>query len=332
MINLKHRKILFCALNWGLGHASRSIPVIDQLIDNQNEVTLASDGLALQLLQRTFPQLPFVELPAYDVHYKYESMPLNISLQTRKIFNAIRGEYNFLRALKKLNNFDTVVSDNRFGCYHKDCHNFFITHQIQVLLPNLFNRYLISKINRWFIHKFDECWVPDYEGSPNLSGEMSHDQVLSIPIRFLGPLSRFQKIEAEKDLPYLTLSILSGPEPQRSMLEQRLTDILRNVRGNHAIIRGTTSISNRNSNISFFGLLGQHEISTLVEQSRNVISRSGYSSIMDYEAMDISAILIPTPGQYEQLFLAEHMEKLDRHKVIYQNQLSKDSLVKLLNI
>jgi len=297
-------KILYCVLNWGLGHASRSVPIIQNLIKKGRQVTLASDGMALSLLEKEFPSIPKVELPAYNIEYKYESITLNILSQSIKILKAVKSEKQFIEGLIRGQNFSTIVSDNRFGCYHPSCKNVFIGHQIRLIHKRKFVQAAGTRFNTSLINKFDECWVPDLEDSSSLSGEMSHNVRLDIPIRYIGPQSRFQVISAPPMPSIKTLSILSGPEPQRTILQELLLSQLKLIAGKHVIISGLDKEDLNEGSIKILGLRDVAEISRLIAESKFLISRSGYSSLMDFAAMQRKAILIPTPGQTEQEYLA----------------------------
>lgn len=312
------KKILFCVLNWGLGHASRSVPVIQNLINQGNHLTLASDGNALSLLRKEFPLLHSVELPAYDITYKYESIALNMAMQARKFLKAIKKENAFVEVLVAEHHIEQIVSDNRFGCYHNKVPSVFMTHQIRLMHSKKLLQATGTAFNTGLIEKFDICWVPDYANVENLSGEMSRNVELRIPIDYISPQSRFDKIPLKDNPKFKSLSILSGPEPQRTVLEEKIIVQLKQLEGQHAIVSGVNNPVVIEENISIFGLLDQKQLSELIAESVFLISRSGYSSIMDYEAMGRKAILIPTPGQTEQIYLAKRALEFERHFVLDQ--------------
>ncbi len=258
-------------------------------------------------------------MPSYNIDYKYESITLNIIYQAKKFLKAIRKEHKKVQQYVQQHNIEEIISDNRFGCYSKNCNNIFITHQIRLIHKNAFIQALGTRINKTFIEKFNECWVPDYEGDNNLSGEMSHNIDLNIPVLYIGPKSRFTKSTVPLNPKYKTLSIISGPEPQRSKLEEILILQLKEIEGHHAIVRGYETDKTSNGNINFFGLCEHKELESLISESSIIISRSGYSSVMDYEGLGRKAILIPTPGQTEQEYLARKHGKLKSHVFIEQS-------------
>lgn len=314
-------------MNWGLGHASRSIPLIRKLSAEGHKLFLASDGNAGMMLQNEFPDLTYFELPSYDINYKFESIVLNLLKQRKKFQDAIKKEHQALHNLVKTNKIDQVISDNRFGCYHEQCKNIFITHQIKLLHKNPIIELIGTKINRKFISKFTECWIPDYESKDNLSGILSHGISLNIPIKFIGPLSRFQKLDKNSDSKFTFLCILSGPEPQRTIFENLLRTQLENIEGQHVIVSGTPRKIEKKKNISYYGIMNHNEITDLILQSKKIISRSGYSSIMDYYAMDISAFLVPTPGQSEQEYLGRLHSERKKFQCVSQKKFDLSEMI-----
>jgi UDP:flavonoid glycosyltransferase YjiC (YdhE family) len=175
MIRLKHSKrILIAPLNWGLGHATRCIPIINELLHQNCEVLLASDGRALNLLKKEFPTLPHFKLPSYDIHYPTKSMILNLAYQGPKIIQTIWQEKKVIEKLIETEQIDIILSDNRFVFYSKKIKSIFITHQINIKTPISFFDQFIAIINHYLIKKFDECWIPDFENNPNLAGSLAH--------------------------------------------------------------------------------------------------------------------------------------------------------------
>jgi len=315
-----NHKILYCILNWGLGHASRSIPIISNLIEEGRQVEIASDGLPLKLLQNAFPNLPCHSLPSYDIKYTYNSIAANILSQSFKILRAIKTETKVIGKLVSDHHFTQIISDNRFGCYHPSCNNIFISHQLRLIHPNPFIQASATRLNLSLINKFDECWVPDSPDS-SLSGMMSSNSRAQIPINFIGAQSRFSQIVDEEVLNFNSCAILSGPEPQRSIFEKKIAEQVSMIEGKHVIITGIQRKQEVAGNITYFGILNADEISQLIQKSKNIISRSGYSSLMDYQAMGRKAILVPTPGQTEQVYLGSLASALGRHIVLKQENL-----------
>lgn len=322
------KKILYCVMDWGLGHASRSVPIIQSFLDKNQEVILASNGTSLQLLQMEFPQLKSIVLPDYDIKYKHESIALNLLSQSLKVLRTIKEENKQVDKIVEELKINLIISDNRFGCYHPKCNNIMITHQIRLIHPNRFIQASASRLNRHLIHRFNQIWVPDHAAAPNLSGDMSHDIDLNIPIKYIGPQSRFDTIPEPERAKYKVLAILSGPEPQRSRLERNLHACLLEIEGRHIVVRGKGSKEVQEGNIHYLGLQDVQQLTALIKDSKYLVSRSGYSSLMDYNAMKRKAILIPTPGQTEQEYLARVQVTTGHHIVLSQENLNLSKLVK----
>ena len=303
------RAIIFGVLNWGLGHATRSVPIIRSLIGLNFKVIICSDGDALILLQKEFPTLQFVELPGYKVRYDFRSMVLNMMRYSIGMLKAIHREEKILKELVKKHQADFVISDNRYGFHHKNVKSIFITHQLNIPSRKKWQTFTANKFLRQFIKRFDVCWVPDLEGKINLSGQLSHDVSVSIPIQYIGPLSRFSRVDAAQK--YDVAFVLSGPEPQRTTLENMILDQQSDLKGKCCLVRGTEAALersyNQNGNLEIFDLLESESLEKRISESRLLVCRAGYTTIMDLVAMQKSAVLIPTPGQPEQEYLASHL-------------------------
>lgn len=306
-------RILIAPLNWGLGHATRCIPIIRELEKNGFEPVLASDGDALKLLKKEFPHLLSLELPTYQIRYseKGQFLKWKLLLNSPMILKAIRKEKSITKHIVKKYHIKGIISDNRFGVRCKKIgKSVFITHQLNVLSG--ITTSLSSSIHRNYIKKFDQCWVPDFEGSANLSGILGHAPVKPANVKYIGPLSRFEKRETPKVYDYLVL--LSGPEPQRSILEEILLKKLENSKKKILFVRGVMTgekLDSKNSNINIKNHLFGKLLQEAINCSELVISRSGYTSIMDLAKLQKKAFFIPTPGQAEQEYLATRFEELE---------------------
>ena len=318
------KKILIAPLNWGLGHVTRCIPIIDELLRQGAEVILASDGAALELLKKEYPHLPCHALPAYNIRYPFESMVLSMAFQMPKILRGCLKEHFWLNNFLKKNKIDIVISDNRFGLYNNKVKSIFMTHQINIAAPFQF---MVNKINHYFIKKFDVCWIPDFENAPNLAGQLSHfEGENALKIQYLGSLSRMKKYAAEKK--YRAIFVLSGPEPQRTILEGKIIEQLqkegnqlevppqsrlsRDVVPPYLLIRGVTINDGFNincKNIEIHNYLTTKDLNQKILESEVMVARSGYSTIMDLVNLEMRAILIPTPEQTEQEYLATELMK-----------------------
>lgn len=327
---IKNQIVVVAPLDWGLGHATRCIPIIKQLKENQNTCIIASSGNALLLLQKEFPSEIFEELPAYNIKYGKTSFSTlwKLLLQIPKALRVKSQEQKRTQEIVEKYAVSTIISDNRFGVQSLSCKNIFITHQLRIRLPfaiRFFEKFFYW-VNKSIIEKYDECWIPDYEGEDNLSGLLSHSWEV-LHSKFIGPLSAKESVNCEKQ--YDVAVILSGPEPQKSLLENELHSILETLP--HKVFFANSCGSYRDNQliVNCSHQLTNEEISSILCKSKIVISRAGYSSIMDYEKLGCNAILVPTPGQSEQEYLASYLATKEKYQFVLQKNLKKE-LISLL--
>ncbi len=306
------KKILVAPLNWGLGHATRCIPIIKALLKNGFMPIIASDGDALLLLKKEFPQLPFYELPAYNIIYsKGKNQKLKLFLQSKKIIKAAKEEQLTIGRIHKKEKLSGIIADNRFGVRLKELPSVYITHQINVLSGSATN--ISSAIHQKIMRKFSVCWVPDYTSDFKLSGKLSAITSRKLNIEYIGALSRFKKKKVPKH--YEILILLSGPEPQRSLLETKLLNEFKYYDKKVLLVRGiftTDSLKTNNKNIEVKNHLLTKDLENAINSSKLILCRSGYSTILDMAKLQKKVFFIPTPGQYEQEYLAAHLQ---RHKI-----------------
>lgn len=304
------KKILVAPLNWGLGHASRCIPVIEALIKQGYLPVIASDGPALELLKKEFPDLVAYELPSYNIHYSKNGNLLNalLILQAGKILKAIKKEYEVTQEIIAKEKIGGIISDNRFGVRSEKVFSVYITHQLQVFSG--FTTFFTSWIHQKIIKKFDACWVPDYQNPFYLSGKLSHPVPKGLQIKYINPLSRFKKISYDKEFDLMV--ILSGPEPQRSILETKLRKELKNFRRKTLFVQGILAekqVRTAADKMVIVNFMLKGELQEFICKSHLILSRSGYSTIMDLEKLEVKAFFIPTPGQTEQVYLAKYLKE-----------------------
>jgi uncharacterized protein (TIGR00661 family) len=296
------KRILVAPLNWGIGHATRCIPIINALIDNNYEVILAADGRPLHLLSTEFPKLEIIRFADYNITYsKYLPMSVSMLLQTPKLLWNIKKEQTALQSIIKDYTIDGVISDNRFGLYSKTIPCIFITHQLQIQSPYFSDS--IRDFNYKYINKFDACWILDDEEN-NLAGSLSKPNALPNNTIYIGTQSRFEKQETKKK--YDFLAIVSGPEPQRTILEKGLINALKDRTEKSLIVLGKPELntSEQIGSLSLKSHLNAKKLNTAILQSGLIICRPGYSTVMDLAKLEKKAVFIPTPGQTEQEYLA----------------------------
>ncbi|MEM9920860.1 MAG: glycosyltransferase [Bacteroidota bacterium] len=302
-------RVLVAVLNWGLGHATRCMPIINALLSQGAEVHLASDGRAGRLLCQEFPTLPYYELPAYNIHYKTANMLWNIGWQMPRIARTVYKEYKVIRRLAAHKRFDLLISDNRFGCRIPGVRNVFMTHQVNIQIPIRLLEWIVGKFNRAFIQPFDVLWIPDVAALPGLAGRLSHGGVPSKAV-YLGPLSRFVPIDCEPR--YDIIAILSGPEPQRSFFEEKILSQAVESDYRMLVVKGQTELEEHyflTEKVELVSYLNAKALNEAIARSRLVLSRPGYSTVMDLSVLGKKAILVPTPGQTEQEYLAEELQR-----------------------
>ncbi len=305
-------KILVAPLDWGLGHATRCIPLIRELLAQGCTVLLAADGAVKTLLEKEFPQLPVLPLPGYAIEYAASGweLPLKIVAQIPKLLAAIKKEEEWLKEITETEGLDAVISDNRYGLHYEKITSVFMTHQLLIKAPFRIAEDLLQELNYQYINRFDECWVPDAAGDNNLAGLLSHPaNEPEIPLYYLGTLSRFTNNDGAQDGNGL-LILLSGPEPQRTLLENIVLGDLKEYSQPVTLVRGLPQAEETPevaANVTVFNHLPAAALEQKIREASLVISRCGYSTVMDLATLKKRSILIPTPGQTEQEYLAKHL-------------------------
>ena len=315
-------KILVAPLNWGLGHATRCIPLIRHWLEEGHEVVLGGDGDSLLLLRHTFPQLRYVELASLHLRYSSSKRQVGAMLcaMPKLILWATKDHY-LLRAVLNTEPFDRVVSDNRFGLYAPQVECIYITHQLHIFLPKPWRwlEPLAERLHARIYTHYNKVWVPDYENhAQSLAGELSHPRQRVSTTEYIGPLSRFQSPISKGgkgiDSSFDTVAVLSGLEPQRTLLEQTLVERYQGRKDSVLIVQGligcpATRI--KRGNLTIIPHLNDATLAGYLTQAKHIIARSGYSTIMDFQALGVlsKAELIPTPGQPEQEYLAHWLKR-----------------------
>ena len=308
--------LLFSCLDWGLGHTTRSVPLIKEFLILGCDLIVACNSIQKAILQPEFPQVMFVELRGYNLKYgKTGTLTrFKILLQLRKILIAIKFEKRWVESFLAQNNVKALISDNRYGFYHAKLPSIIITHQLGI--RSGFGR-LADKVSQNFIYKligqFTACWVPDHKKDNILAGILSHPALLpALPVQYIGPLSRFNACNAPPEKKFDLLIIISGPEPQRSILEKLMLEQSAGISSKKiAMVRGLpeeNTILNASS-ISVFNHFDALRLNELICASDLVVCRPGYTTIMDMMKLKKKMIVIPTPGQPEQEYLAKYLSE-----------------------
>lgn len=308
-----NKRVLVAPLDWGLGHATRCIPIIRKLLEAGCVVFIASDGPQLALLKAEFQDaVQYLNLSGYQISYSVSKrfLALKILLQTPKILQKIKSEQKWLQAVIDQHKIDLVISDNRYGLYSSKVPCVFITHQLNVAAPFTWLRNLIRTINYRFVDKYTVCWVPDTAAAKNISGELSHpNQLPRTPVKYIGLLNRLTS-RLVSGSQYQWLILLSGPEPQRTVLEKKLIQLIPKLEGKVLLARGKPG-STEKLDVGASCIVANHLTGNKMEEafagSDFVVSRCGYTTVMELLAFGKKSVLIPTPGQTEQEYLATHL-------------------------
>lgn len=315
MAAIKNARILIAPLDWGLGHATRCIPVIRHLLNRGCEVFVATDGPQLALLKAEFPSLNFLHLPGYGVKYATRGVFFSLLAQVPAIYQNIKKEHNLLQKWQVKYQFNGIISDNRYGLYHAEVSSVLITHQLALQLPwwAAGGQRLIRHLLYRLVNQFRQIWVPDVaETNLSLAGRLSHPDVLpQSPVTYLGILSRMQPaLHSTAERAGLLIS-LSGPEPQRTLLENKLIKALPTVGEKIWLVRGlplsTETLAGLPPHAEAFNHLPALQLQQLMQQCRLMICRSGYSTLMDAFITQTPIAAVPTPGQTEQEYLAAYL-------------------------
>ena len=336
------KTVLVAPLDWGLGHATRCIPVIRELLRQNARVIIGASGNALSLLQGEFPDIEYLELPSYNIKFpKNGAMSLSLMLQIKRIHSAIEFEHNYLDQLIEKRKIDVVISDNRFCLFSSKVKCVYMTHQYMIKSPGNIGvlNYILHRIHLRYIKHFSECWIvdenvlnePALELMQGAAGDLSHSFKRFVNTEYCGMLSRFYPVKTPAKKKYDMLVILSGPEPQRSMLENKIFAQLVNCGKNVLVVAGKPGVvqKKKQQTIEYVTHLETNDMSDVICASELVVCRPGYSTLMDLHVLGSKALLIPTPGQTEQEYLAGYYLKNKIFFSVSQSQLNieKDAAI-----
>lgn len=300
------KRVLIAPLHWGLGHASRCVPLIRAQLNLGNEVIIAATGGPKALLQQYFPDCEYVEIPFMKITYPADgNMVRHFARNSLPLINSIYREHRWLQHFVRKEKIDLVISDSRFGLWTRKAECVFVSHQVEIKSPVF--QGLINTLNRWVMNRYDEVWIPDTKEKPGLAGKLSHPRNMPKRYRYIGALSRFERPKVKTlEKAWDAVAIVSGPEPQRSLFE---ADIVRQfVESGEALLllrgRPHEPENKKIGNIRIVNHLNDEDLCDALSKTKRVIARSGYSTIMDLHVLGMQAELHPTPGQTEQEYLA----------------------------
>ena len=377
-------KVLVAPRDWGLGHATRCVPIVREFLRAGAEVELAVVKANANFFREVFPDLRQRLAPSYNIVYPKHGYNMALWLLKNSVhLNAVmRYEHHFAEEMVKRHGYDVLFSDNRFAFYSKNALSIYMTHQRRIAFPRAFAAFERIGV-MWhanIMRKFDEVWVPDLEIYPGYAGSLSHSGATpgDKPMRFVGTLSRFSEmgndgnalgnapapvdLEREVDLMsvsefmahsanvewdaapekrtsgnhsfemranYKVVAVVSGVEPARTQFEQQLREALQQIPGQHMMILGKPSAEQKTwteGNIEFHTHLATNDFAEAVKRADFVVSRGGYSTVMDMAELGAKCIFVPTPGQFEQIVLAHDLSKAGYAVEIPADELSAETL------
>ncbi len=337
-------KVLVAPLDWGLGHATRCIPVVKEFLRQGAQVELAVVKANAKLLREAFPELRQRLAPSYNIVYPKHGYNMGLWLFKNGVhLNAVaRFEHKFAEELQNRCHYDLILSDNRFGFYSNKVKSIYMTHQRRIAFPKaLCSLEPVGQLwHSSVMKRFDEVWIPDYEEYPGLAGGMSHVSGCPKPLKFVGALSRFSDMDfddaaTQDGAPprFKFVAVVSGVEPARSQFENLLKQAFASIPGEHVIIQGRPAAGVKSwteGNIHFYTHLPHVQFASIVRDSEWMISRGGYSTVMDMAYLGAKCIFVPTPGQYEQSILAKDLNRAGYANCISERNLNARNLLQMI--
>ncbi|HEU5199804.1 MAG TPA: glycosyltransferase [Ktedonobacterales bacterium] len=321
------KRILFAVGHWGLGHATRDLPLIRGLLKAGCEVIVGCDGPPLEVLRRELKdacevlRLPGSPIPMASTPLRFYT---RYTLLLLPMWRSVSAQQARVERLVRERQIDLVVSDNRYGCYSRCAPSYLIAHGIRFIPP--FGEWWLGPSLEYFnyraFHPFARLIVPDF-AADSLSGALSHDLrfVASERLAYIGPLASVQSRSLAQDLDYFIT--ISGPEPQRGMLERLLLEQVRHLPGRGVMTLGRPGVGSLgwHGNCRVFGYLNRAEQEEMLNRARVVVSRSGYTTLMELAELGKRALLIPTPGQTEQEYLGAYHQQQGNAPMVTQSAL-----------
>lgn len=342
-------KVLVAPLDWGLGHATRCIPVVREFLRQGAQVELAVVESNASLLRGAFPELRQRLAPSYNIVYPRNAYNMGLWLFKNGVhLNLVaRFEHKFAEELQKRYHYDLILSDNRFGFFSRSAKSIYMTHQRRIAFPKALSSFepVGQMWHSIVMNRFDEIWVPDYENAPGLAGGMSHIARSPKPLKFVGPLSRFSEMNFECEggqgavggqgaAPrYKFVAVVSGVEPARSRFENLLKHAFAKIPGNHIIIQGRPAAGVKTwaeGNVRFYTHLPDAEFAEVVRNAEWLVSRGGYSTVMDMAYLGAKCVFVPTPGQYEQDILAKDLSRAGYAIRFSERKLNAENLMAVI--
>ncbi len=302
---ISNERILLSPLNWGLGHVTRTIPIIEQFITQNNEVFIACSATQKRIYKDYFTNIEFIDFPEYPLKFKVNgNWTTDILFQLPSLLKFISHEKDLVAQLIVKYDISLIISDQRFGFYSEKIKSVCISHQTNLLVPkwNVFAPYWNAKL----LYKFNELWIPDFKDN-SLAGNLSQSNHPNHI--YIGPISRFSGFQCQEQntIKREYLAIITGPYPYDKLFFEQVVTFLSKQDKKSTIICSKNFIQKTEipNHICVIEKPNESTFIKLLQTSKTIISRSGYSTLMDLYFTGHSAVFIPTPGQFEQKYLAE---------------------------
>jgi UDP-N-acetylglucosamine transferase subunit ALG13 len=313
------------------------IPLARKLREMKNNVIIASGEEHLSMFRNELPGLSYINFPGFKPVYSgFFPQYLSLLFKIPLLLYHLIVEHHRLKRIIAEYSLDIIVSDNRFGLWNRKVITVYVTHMPLIPFPEhlKFLEPIGVLLHREIIKKYSLCFIPDLPGDLNLSGRLSHGIKLPDNVRYIGILSKFTYTEqslneSQVKLPYKTV-ILSGPEPQREILKQKLVSLLKDKEPHTIMFEGNPGRIGeiaRNGNITFYSHLPASPMKEIIEGSDSIITRSGYTTIMELVSLNCTALIIPTPGQTEQEYLAEYLSEKGWFYTVSQGEIDAEILL-----
>lgn len=324
-------KVLVGALSWGLGHATRTLCIVRDLLERGHKITIVACGRALDLFKRECPTCEFIHLEDYPPPYTKSSLFwVKFAGYIPRMLKGLEKEHVAIQKIIEDRGFDMVLSDNRYGIYHPDVPSFFITHQPRFKFPTFLRPIeFIGEMFTWaHMRNFTRVLVPDSgDQAENLAGSLAHQlRLLKSPFAYYcGMLSSVQKMDVPEDVDYFIT--ISGPEPQRTAFEKIILEQVSDLDdGKNKIVitlgmPETHDVRKVGKNITIYGHLDRDKQQEMMNRAKMIVSRSGYTTVMELVELGKNALFVPTPGQTEQVYLSEYYEQIGTFHSVAQHEI-----------
>ncbi len=330
--------ILFTALDWGLGHAARTAEIIDRTLTAGYKLVIAASGRGYFFYKKRYSSVTIEKIPAFELTYSRRDalFELKILVTFLKFFvNVLIDRLYVARLLRKYRP-SLIISDNRFGFYSRKVYSVIISHHINIQVPsNLkFLDKLLYGVNCFFFKKFNENWIPDYPGEENLAGRIDHYRLCNLNSYYIGLLSRFKNYRCQPKKEYDFVCLVSGIEPQRPIFVSKLLEIFRKTDWSVLIVSGVpeSDFAQKTENITMVSHLQDVDFCSYVKGAKYLVIRAGYSTIMDLVALGRTALIVPTPKQTEQEYIAFLMHTKKLFYRVTQHKFSLESIKDFVSV